>query len=201
MANLRKEARGRECQVRIYGVCNGNPETTVLAHYRMAGICGTGMKPDDLIGAWACSDCHAEIDRRTMILDNKDARLYHLEGVIRTQAILLKEGKITTAESNISALKDDYVSKTATATQSLASPLNVTTSYSVGGTKVIGARQTGWTAATGTDLRGSFNANQTYTVSATYTRSEMSAMATGLQQARQRIKALEDALRTHGLID
>ena len=33
MANLRKEARGRECQVRIYGVCNGNPETTVLAHY------------------------------------------------------------------------------------------------------------------------------------------------------------------------
>ncbi|EMV5879686.1 DUF1364 family protein, partial [Escherichia coli] len=26
MANLRKEARGRECQVRIYGVCNGNPE-------------------------------------------------------------------------------------------------------------------------------------------------------------------------------
>ncbi|ELH8345255.1 nuclease domain-containing protein, partial [Escherichia coli] len=25
MANLRKEARGRECQVRIYGVCNGNP--------------------------------------------------------------------------------------------------------------------------------------------------------------------------------
>lgn len=29
MANLRKEARNRECQVRIYGVCNGNPETTV----------------------------------------------------------------------------------------------------------------------------------------------------------------------------
>ncbi|MCV5695545.1 DUF1364 domain-containing protein, partial [Escherichia coli] len=25
MANLRKEARGRECLVRIYGVCNGNP--------------------------------------------------------------------------------------------------------------------------------------------------------------------------------
>lgn len=38
MANLRKEARGRECQVRIYGVCNGNPETTVLAHYRMDDV-------------------------------------------------------------------------------------------------------------------------------------------------------------------
>ncbi|EFL0660603.1 DUF1364 domain-containing protein, partial [Escherichia coli] len=23
MANLRKESRGRECQVRIYGICNG----------------------------------------------------------------------------------------------------------------------------------------------------------------------------------
>ena len=68
MANLRKEARGRECQVRIYGVCNGNPETTVLAHYRMAGICGTGMKPDDLIGAWACSACHDEIEQRRQTL-------------------------------------------------------------------------------------------------------------------------------------
>ena len=94
MTILRKEARGREYQVRIYGVCNGNPETTVLAHYRMAGICGTGTKPDDLLAAWACSDCHNEIDRRTRILDNNDARLYHLEGVIRTLAILLKEGKI-----------------------------------------------------------------------------------------------------------
>ncbi|MDX8597758.1 phage tail protein, partial [Salmonella enterica] len=110
-------------------------------------------------------------------------------------------GRVTTAENNISALQADYVSKTATTSQSLASPLNVTTSYSVGGTKVIGARQTGWTAATGTALLGAFNANQAYTVSATYTQSEVSAMATGLQQARQRIKALEDAMRTHGMIN
>ncbi|ECK2143415.1 DUF1364 domain-containing protein, partial [Salmonella enterica subsp. enterica serovar Enteritidis] len=32
MADLRKAARGRECQVRIPGYCNHNPETTVLAH-------------------------------------------------------------------------------------------------------------------------------------------------------------------------
>lgn len=42
MANLRKEARGRECQIRIPGVCNGNPETVVLTHYRLAGTCGNG---------------------------------------------------------------------------------------------------------------------------------------------------------------
>lgn len=94
MANLRKEARGRECQIRIPGVCNGNSETVVLAHYRMSGICGTGIKPNDVFGAWACSDCHDEIDRRTRITDAEYAKQCHLEGVIRTQDILIKEGKI-----------------------------------------------------------------------------------------------------------
>lgn len=96
MANLRKEARGRECQVRLPGICNGNPETVVLAHYRMVGICGTGMKPDDLFGAWSCSGCHDEIDRRTRHCDVAEARIAHLEGVIRTQDALLREGKVKT---------------------------------------------------------------------------------------------------------
>lgn len=38
MADLRKAARGRECQVRIPGVCNGNPETSVLAHIRLVWV-------------------------------------------------------------------------------------------------------------------------------------------------------------------
>ena len=40
---LTKAARGRECQVRIPGVCNGNPETTVLAHrqYHAEGVMRT----------------------------------------------------------------------------------------------------------------------------------------------------------------
>ncbi|MEP8883521.1 phage tail protein [Enterobacter kobei] len=109
--------------------------------------------------------------------------------------------RVTTAEGSITTLQGDYVSKSAVASQTLASPLNVTTSYSVGGTKVVGARNTGWTAATGTALLGSFNANQAYTASATYTQSEVTAIGTGLQQVRQRAKAIEDALRTHGLIN
>ncbi|UIW10356.1 protein of unknown function DUF1364 [Flyfo siphovirus Tbat2_3] len=96
MTNLRKEAKGRECQVRIFGVCNGNPETTVLAHYRMAGLCGTGTKPNDLMAAWACSSCHDEIDRRTHVINSHDAKIHHLEGVMRTQDILLKEDKVKT---------------------------------------------------------------------------------------------------------
>jgi len=39
--NLRREARNRPCMVRIPGVCNHDDTTTVLAHYRLAGTCGT----------------------------------------------------------------------------------------------------------------------------------------------------------------
>ena len=45
MSALTKLARGRACQVRLPGICNFNAETTVLAHYRLAGICGVGFKP------------------------------------------------------------------------------------------------------------------------------------------------------------
>ena len=38
MSKLRKLARDRECQVRIPGICNHNPETTVLAHLGGAGM-------------------------------------------------------------------------------------------------------------------------------------------------------------------
>lgn len=62
MVNLCKEVCGRECQVCIYGVCNGNFEIIVLVYYWMVGICGIGMKFDDLIGVWVCSVCYDEID-------------------------------------------------------------------------------------------------------------------------------------------
>lgn len=80
----RKAAEGKPCLVRLPGVCNGDPATTVLAHYRLAGTCGTGMKPIDALGAWACSDCHAEADRRTRKLEADFVRLCFAEGVMRT---------------------------------------------------------------------------------------------------------------------
>ncbi|UWS31761.1 DUF1364 domain-containing protein [Erwinia pyrifoliae] len=94
--DLRKKARGRECQVRIPGYCNGNPETCVLAHYRMAGTCGTGYKPDDQQAAIACNGCHDAIDGRTKTTDytHDELRLMHAEGVLRTQAIWRREGFI-----------------------------------------------------------------------------------------------------------
>ncbi len=93
MTDLRKLARGRDCTVRLPGICNGNRETAVLAHYRLVGVSGLGMKSPDIFGAYACSSCHDAIDRRAHLdLDRDYVRLAHLEAIIRTQAILIREG-------------------------------------------------------------------------------------------------------------
>jgi hypothetical protein len=81
--------------VRIPDVCNHNSETVVLAHYRLAGVSGIGIKSPDVLGAWACSSCHDAIDRRAHTdLDRDYVRLLHLEGMARTIAQLNREGLI-----------------------------------------------------------------------------------------------------------
>ena len=83
--DLRKQARGRDCQMRIPGICNFNP----------AGTCGTGCKPDDAQGAWGCDACHSAVDGRIKTPYSRDElRLFHAEAVFRTQSILRSEGKL-----------------------------------------------------------------------------------------------------------
>ncbi len=95
--NLRNEAKGRECQVRLPNICNGNSETVVLAHLNnktLFGV-GVGQKVPDIFGAWACSACHDLVDGR--MAGNIRGTLWETafyHGVFRTQNILLKEGKI-----------------------------------------------------------------------------------------------------------
>jgi len=93
MTFLRRAAKDRPCMVRLPEICNGDTRTTVLAHVRMAGISGMGMKSPDLIAAWACSACHDAIDRRLHTdLERDYVRLAHLEGMARTINELAKEG-------------------------------------------------------------------------------------------------------------
>lgn len=94
MSRLRKSAKDQACLVRIPGVCNFNPETTVLAHLNGGGM---GAKKSDLQGAFCCSNCHNEIDRRTRIYDSSSAELMHRQGVERTQEYWLKNGLIKMA--------------------------------------------------------------------------------------------------------
>jgi hypothetical protein len=91
VTDLRKAARGRECLIRLPTVCNHNPETVVLCHVRLAGITGAGQKAPDILGAYGCSDCHAECDRRTQLLATEDVRRWFYEGVLRTIALLANE--------------------------------------------------------------------------------------------------------------
>ena len=97
--NLRNEAKGRECCVRIPSVCNGKRETVVLAHLnnkRLFGV-GVGQKVPDMFGAWACSACHDAVDgRRTTepYIRPEYLKVLFYEGLFRTQKILLDEGKI-----------------------------------------------------------------------------------------------------------
>jgi len=94
--SLRKEAKGRGCMVRLPGICNFNSETVVLAHIRLAGVSGMGMKSPDLLGAWACNACHDEIDGRTHKsgLSRDELRLAHYDGMARTIVQLEKEGLV-----------------------------------------------------------------------------------------------------------
>ncbi|NJN84280.1 MAG: DUF1364 domain-containing protein [Caldilineaceae bacterium] len=86
--DLRKLAKGQDCQLRIPGVCNHNPETTVLAHLRMAGAGGAGSKPRNLIGIHCCSACHDILDGRTdaygKLWRHDERPLDILHGLIRT---------------------------------------------------------------------------------------------------------------------
>ncbi|MGE4670449.1 DUF1364 domain-containing protein [Yersinia enterocolitica] len=60
---LRDSARGQCCTLQIPGICNSNPETTVLCHLP-SSTHGMGYKSDDYWAVFGCSDCHDVIDGR-----------------------------------------------------------------------------------------------------------------------------------------
>lgn len=156
------------------------------------------------------ADHEIRITSNTNAITALDIRVTTAEGSIVTlQANVTNlQGRMTTAETNITnlqssvtAIQGDYVSKSIVTSQTLASPLNVATSYSVGGTKVVGVRNTGWTASTGGASKSGINGSTTYTVGSAYSQAEVQAIATGLQQVRQSYVALQTALAGHGLIN
>ena len=92
MLNLREIARDKVCMVRVPGVCNRDPKTTVLAHRNGAGM---AIKHNDLIAAWCCSACHDYVDGRSYPQARSEIRdLYLADGIHRTQTMLLEMGLI-----------------------------------------------------------------------------------------------------------
>lgn len=123
----------------------------------------------------------------------------------------LSDARQTAQAINTALRKTDPLSLSSDqSTAQFDRPLSVTGNYQIAGVQVVGVRQTGWSADTGTALK---TANATYvpgtalTYSATYTQSEQTAtgtrigtIETALQNATQELKAIKDALLTHGLI-
>lgn len=91
---LRDSARGEDCTLRLPGVCNFNPETTVLAHVP-CGQKGMGMKGPDQISAYTCSACHDVLDDRAKgeVIDGWDV----IRAVAETQGKMIQKGLIKIA--------------------------------------------------------------------------------------------------------
>lgn len=90
---LTQSAKEQDCQVRLEGVCNFNPATTIPAHLNGGGM---GTKHSDMMIAYCCSDCHNVLDgvaRSDFTQD--ELKLRHLEAIIRTQYRLLDADLIT----------------------------------------------------------------------------------------------------------
>ncbi len=70
--------------MRIPDVCNGNPETVVAAHSNQY-VHGKGgaLKAHDCFVAWACSDCHRELDQGNQLNYEQKAH-YWQRGFERT---------------------------------------------------------------------------------------------------------------------
>lgn len=90
MTKIRKAAEGEPCLLRL-PICNRDPATTVLAHVRGSGNAGVGMKPPDVSGIFACSNCHDALDGRA---DFTPYPQDILDGMLRTHDRLRQMGLI-----------------------------------------------------------------------------------------------------------
>lgn len=95
---MRRSARGEECTFQIPGVCNGNPETTVLCHLPDESH-GMAMKSDDLSAAYGCSSCHDAIDRRVSNAgwDSENSEWYMRRAQTRTLRRMVEIGVLIVA--------------------------------------------------------------------------------------------------------
>ena len=89
---LRQSAKGKDCTLRIAGVCNYDNHTTVLAHIN-TDFGKMGGKTDDYSACFACSSCHTNLD--TNKLSSNDALFYTRRALVRTWRIWWKEGFIS----------------------------------------------------------------------------------------------------------
>ena len=88
---LQRSARGHACTMNVSGICNYNPDTSVLAHIQVDGG-KMGGKTHDFSACIACSDCHEWLDR--YIGTEEDRLFYTRRAMVRTWEIWIQAGLI-----------------------------------------------------------------------------------------------------------
>jgi len=103
VSKITDSARDEECQIRLVGICNRNPETVVWCHANgSAAGKGIGMKSHDLLGAYGCSACHDAYDRRNLMAvrpnySREQVELAFWHGHARSFLILIAKGLVVLA--------------------------------------------------------------------------------------------------------
>lgn len=95
---IRDSANGEQCHMRLAGVCNGQPDTTVWSHWPgLDADRGMGLKALDLCGCYTCSACHDAIDGRSMLpagLNRHEVVVAWLAGHLRSLVTLARKGLV-----------------------------------------------------------------------------------------------------------
>lgn len=92
MNKIRQSARDEDCTLRIPGVCNEDPATTVLCHAPFPNRGGM-RKGNDTWAAYGCSSCHDLIDgREQIILTEEYSALMWMPAIKETQDKLKEKG-------------------------------------------------------------------------------------------------------------
>jgi Putative nuclease YbcO len=101
MSKITKFAQDKDCTLRIPGVCNFNPQTSVWMHpIGLSSGRGMGLKANDALGAIGCSNCHDVYDRRVPLpkhLTRAEIELAFHSGHQQTLLLLIEAGLVKIA--------------------------------------------------------------------------------------------------------
>ena len=81
---IQKSARGEECTLQIAGVCNHNPETTVLCHVGFNYGSGKRIRPGERNAVYGGSACHDVRDGRMLKGGVHNLMWYIARALVRT---------------------------------------------------------------------------------------------------------------------
>lgn len=158
----------------------------------------TGKKTDD--NATQLTQVQKAVNELSSALESTDATaksaLQNANSAQQDAATALRAAN--NAGNGVGDINMNAVFKNTTATQTVGGPLGAS-QFNVGGNKVVGGRVGGWTATSGTEQRGSLNADQGFNAGGQYSQAEAAAVAAGLVEARKVIHSLVTLVLSHGL--